>query len=209
MEGMTTRRALLPFLVLLIACGSGDEGVAATEPAPRPEVAPVVVAPPIEGSLEVSVNGVDTSCPFFPRTRNLARGGLLLLRAMPTEGTDEGVTLEVHGFDLRHATLPVTLGAATSESGDEATTAGADGEATAGGAESVGSEEGSAPVPEVRFGYWRGGSPYAGAGSVTFESFDDGVLVGHADDVHVHGSGLANGYDVLLSGMRFRVKLPD
>jgi hypothetical protein len=196
------RHVFLSVLLLSVACGSGESDVDPSEANPSPEPAQADAPAPIEGEFTLVVNGVDMSFSFFPRTRNFARNEMLFLRAMPTQGSDEGLTLEVQGFDIRGATLPVTLGVAPPEAASEDVQAPAEGEpeATPGEAGPEG--------PEVTFGYWRAGSPFEGPGSVVFESFEDGVLAGHADDVSIPGLGLANGHERLLTNIQFQVALP-
>ncbi|MBW2464828.1 MAG: hypothetical protein JRH11_24475 [Deltaproteobacteria bacterium] len=101
------------------------------------------------------------------------------------------LTLEVQGFDLRGADEAVRDEEAPAEGEPEGTPA-----------------EAGPEGAEVTFGYWRGGSPFEGPASVVFESFDDRVLVGHAHDVSIPGSGLANGQERLLTNFQFRAALP-
>ncbi len=213
---MRVRHVFLPVLLLSVACGAGDNDADPSEANPSPEPAQAEAPAPIDGEFTLGVNGVDMTFSFFPRTRNFARNGMLFLRAMPTQGSDEGLTLEVQGFDLRGATLPVTLGVAPvqpapDEAGpDEAAPDEAvpDEEAPVEGEPEGTPAEAGPEGAEVTFGYWRGGSPFEGPASVVFESFEDGVLAGHADDVSIPGSGLANGQERLLTNIQFRVALP-
>jgi len=211
----------LPVLLLSVACGSGESDADPSEANPSHDPPQADAPAPIEGEFTVGVNDVEMTFSFFPRTRNFARNGMLFLRVMPTQGSDEGLTLEVQGFDLGGATLPVTLGvapaqAAPDEAGPDQTApdeavpdeAVPDEEAPAEGEPEATPAAAGPEGAEVTFGYWRGGSPFEGPGSVVFESFEDGVLVGHADDLSIPGSGLANGQERFLTNIEFRVALP-
>lgn len=188
----------LSVMLLLVGCGSEsaaepsaaetrDEAAETASPAEPPS--PALAEPePVsrQGSMTVSVDGSETTLPHFPEADNMVSSALTKVTGQSASGAADKLAVTISGYDITEASFPVTV---TTESG------------------MVAMRERRVPV-QVLVTYDNDeGQQYATRGSVVLDSYENGTLVGHIDEIVLNGTRDAPG-TTRIENLRFSITIP-